>query len=72
MTKKLTKIGSSRGIILDKTILGLLGIDDDGEVSMRVEGHQLIIEAAKVRPRVMEAYRKMAALHAETLSKLAK
>lgn len=45
MLKKLSNIGSSKGLILDKTLLGLLGIEDAEEVSLRVEGRRLIVEA---------------------------
>ena len=43
MLKKLSMIGSSRGLILDKTLLGLLGIENAEEVSITVEGRRLII-----------------------------
>jgi antitoxin component of MazEF toxin-antitoxin module len=45
MRKRLSRIGSSRGIILDKTLRELLGIEDDGEVCLTVEGRRLIIQA---------------------------
>ncbi len=45
MLKKLTRIGSSKGLILDKTLLALLGIEDAESVSLRVEGRRLIVEA---------------------------
>jgi antitoxin component of MazEF toxin-antitoxin module len=50
MRKKLSTIGSSRGLILDKTLLGLLGIQDDEEVSLTVEGRRLIIEPVYTDP----------------------
>ena len=43
MLKKLSNIGSSKGLILDKTLLRLLGIEDAEEVSITVEGRRLII-----------------------------
>lgn len=43
MLKKLSTIGSSKGLILDKTLLGLLGIENAEEVSITVEGRRLII-----------------------------
>jgi hypothetical protein len=60
MLKKLSTIGSSKGLILDKTLLGLLGLEGTGdvEVSLRVEGHRLIVEApnpiAEIRARLSE------------------
>jgi antitoxin component of MazEF toxin-antitoxin module len=43
MRKRLSRIGSSRGIILDRTLRELLGIEDDGEVCLTVEGRELIV-----------------------------
>ncbi len=48
--KKLTGIGKSKGLILDKTLLGLLGIDDAEEVSLKVEGRRLIVEPVYADP----------------------
>jgi antitoxin component of MazEF toxin-antitoxin module len=46
MIKRLSGIGSSKGLILDKTLLGLLGIEDGAqEVSVEVEGRKLIVQA---------------------------
>jgi antitoxin component of MazEF toxin-antitoxin module len=62
MLKKLTTIGSSKGLILDKTLLGLLGIEDAEEVSITVEGRRLIITPPykspvdELRARVTEAH----------------
>lgn len=44
LTKRLKKIGNSRGIVLDRAILQLLGIDDDSELKLEVMGNKLIIE----------------------------
>lgn len=50
MLKKLSRIGSSKGLILDKTLLGLLGIEDADEVSLTVEGRRLIITSPYKNP----------------------
>jgi antitoxin component of MazEF toxin-antitoxin module len=61
MLKKLSIIGSSKGLILDKTLLGLLGIENAEEVSITVEGRRLIITppyknpVEELRARVPEA-----------------
>ena len=61
MLKKLSTIGSSKGLILDKTLLGLLGIEDAEEVSITVEGRRLIITPPfknpvdELRARIPEA-----------------
>ncbi len=41
---KLVKVGNSRGIRIPRTILEQAGLTDD--VEMKVEGNQLIIQAA--------------------------
>lgn len=50
MLKKLSTIGSSKGLILDKTLLGLLGIENAEEVSITVEGRRLIITPPYASP----------------------
>jgi len=61
MLKKLSTIGSSKGLILDKTLLGLLGIENAEEVSITVEGRRLIITppyrspVEELRARMSEA-----------------
>jgi antitoxin component of MazEF toxin-antitoxin module len=61
MLKKLSTIGSSKGLILDKTLLGLLGIENANEVSITVEGRRLIITppyknpVEELRARLSEA-----------------
>lgn len=50
MVKKLSVIGSSKGLILDRTLLGLLGIEHDNEVSLRIEGRRLIVEPVYQNP----------------------
>ncbi len=50
MLKKLSVIGSSKGLILDKTLLGLLGIENAEEVSITVEGRRLIITPPYANP----------------------
>ena len=61
MLKKLSTIGSSKGLILDKTLLGLLGIENADEVSITVEGRRLIITppyrdpVEELRTRLQEA-----------------
>jgi antitoxin component of MazEF toxin-antitoxin module len=50
MLKKLSAIGSSKDLILDKTLLGLLGMENADEVSITVEGRRLIITPAYENP----------------------
>ncbi len=51
MIKKLTPIGNSLGLIIDKPILDLLGLDRDTPLKVSTDGKNLIIEAAPERHR---------------------
>jgi len=48
LTKRLTKIGDSTGLVIDRPILDLLGLDRGDEVQLRIEKHTLVIERAEV------------------------
>ncbi len=47
MLKKLIKYGNSNALVLDRTLLALLDIEEGSVLKLRVEGDQLIIKAAK-------------------------
>ena len=47
MLKKLVKYGNSNALILDKTILALLGLEEGAPVKMTIHGNQLVITSAK-------------------------
>jgi len=51
MKKKLTAIGNSYGLIIDKAILELLKITPDTELELSTDGTRLIVEAAGARRR---------------------
>lgn len=74
MRKRLSAIGNSLGIVIEKPILELLDIDRETELEMKTDGERLIIvpirsgKAAKVRAAVGRAM----AAHDATLRKLAK
>ena len=44
MVKKLTRLGNSSALILDRPILELLEIDSDSPLKLHVEGRRLIVE----------------------------
>jgi len=46
MIKKLTQIGNSLGLIIDRPILDLLQIDRDTPLEIKTDGRQLIIRPA--------------------------
>ncbi|MBK6536192.1 MAG: AbrB/MazE/SpoVT family DNA-binding domain-containing protein [Deltaproteobacteria bacterium] len=74
MIKKLSAVGNSLGLIIERPILELLDIDKDTELEVRTDGEALIIRPVKLtkKERVRESTRRMMAVHDETLRKLAK
>jgi antitoxin MazE len=74
MRKKLSAIGNSLGIVIEKPILELLDIDRETELDMRTDGARLIIEPLRGdnRSKVKAAAQRAMAAHDATLRKLAK
>jgi antitoxin component of MazEF toxin-antitoxin module len=74
MRKKLSAIGNSLGIVIEKPILELLDIDRETELDMRTDGERLIIEPIRSgkRQKVKAAVRRAMTAHDATLRKLAK
>ncbi len=75
MSKRLTRIGSSHGIIIDKPILEMLGIDEGTDLDLRTDGRNLIVvpkRSAQDEDDFKAAYRHVAGKHRATLRKLAK
>ena len=73
MRKKLSAIGNSLGIVIEKPILELLDIDRETELDIRTDGERLIIEPVRAkRTKVKAAVRRAMAAHDTTLRKLAK
>ena len=79
LTKRLTKIGDSTGIVIDRPILDMLGLDKGDEVSLRIEKDKLIIERAdesvtrgKRRAKLDKARTRMHGDIGPTLRKLAR
>jgi len=73
MLKKLTAIGNSKGIILDRTLLEILELPDDAtHVELNVEGGRLVLERpAADRQRVRELSKKMLRVHRRAFKRLA-
>lgn len=78
MIKKLTPIGNSEGLILDKALLALLNLERGAEVEIQVEGQTLLVRRASKEAlqgraaRFSEARKHVLAKHGGTLKKLAK
>jgi len=73
MRKKLSAIGNSLGLVIEKPILELLDIDRETELDMTTDGQRLIIEPVRQRRRrVLASAKKVMDAHDATLRKLAK
>lgn len=72
--KKLSMVGNSFGIVIDKPILELLDIDRDTELEMTTDGRRLIIEpsSGNRKERVSKSLDKVMKKHDSTFRKLAK
>ena len=46
MIKTLSKVGNSQALILDKTMLELIGVGERGEVELQVQGDTLLVRPA--------------------------
>jgi antitoxin component of MazEF toxin-antitoxin module len=74
MKKKLSAIGNSLGLVIEKPILELLDIDRETDLEMRTDGERLIIEPVRSakQAKVRAALRRAMSTHDATLRKLAK
>jgi antitoxin component of MazEF toxin-antitoxin module len=53
MIKRLRKVGNSNALILDKPILELLGLEEEGQVQLTIQDGNLIVTPA--RPQLVRA-----------------
>ena len=54
MIKTLSKVGNSQALILDKTMLELIGVGERGEVELQVQGDTLLVRPARSDARRLE------------------
>jgi antitoxin component of MazEF toxin-antitoxin module len=50
MIKQLRKVGNSNALILDKPILELLGLEEDGQVQLTIQDGNLIVTPTQPKP----------------------
>ena len=55
MIKRLRKVGNSSALILDKALMGMIGLEEKGEVQLTVHNGSLIVTPA--RPRQVDPKR---------------
>ena len=74
MTKRLTHIGNSLGLVIEKPILELLSITQETELEMTTDGKRLIIEPVRTprRRRISDAAKRAMDAHEGTFRRLAK
>ena len=74
MTKKLSKHGNSLALVIDRSILELLGIDERTELDISTDGRALVIVPAPVKGRRKRFQQALVACneqHGEALKRLA-
>jgi antitoxin component of MazEF toxin-antitoxin module len=75
MTKRLTRVGNSQALMIDKPIMDLLGITMETELEITTDGRGLHVypkDAAERRARVKAAADHVMTKHKKTFEKLAK
>lgn len=72
MRKKLSAVGNSFGLVIEKPILELLKIDRDTELEMTTDGERLIIEPVRSKKTLKASAEKIMKKHDSTFRKLAK
>lgn len=76
LAKPLTKIGNSQCVVLDKSVLALVGAEDPDTVfKVTVEGNKIVLEVMSQDERdklVMKAAGEQMKIHSKVLKKLAK
>lgn len=50
MVKRLRKVGNSSALLLDKAVMELVGLQENAQVVLTVEGGSLIVTPAQPRP----------------------
>jgi len=74
LVKRLTRIGTSSGVILDRAVLKQVDLEPDAEVEVAVEGKRIVITAHRYATgaEVAAAKRKVFAANRASLERLAK
>ena len=73
MRKKLSAVGNSFGLVIEKPILELLKIDRETDLEMTTDGIRLIIEPVRSTKKTLRASaEKIMKKHDSTFKKLAK
>jgi antitoxin component of MazEF toxin-antitoxin module len=73
LVKRLTRIGTSSGVILDRAVLKQVDLEPDAEVEVAVEGKRIVISAHRYAgtSEFVAAKRKVLAVNRKSLERLA-
>jgi len=72
LTKSLVKVGNSYAVVLDRTLMDLVGISPDVPVNLQVNGQTLTLSSSTSPVSVEQAIDKVFATHKEALRRLSK
>jgi antitoxin component of MazEF toxin-antitoxin module len=74
LVKRLTRIGTSSGVILDRAVLKQVDLEPDAEVEVAVEGKRIVISAHRYATAAESAAakRKVFSANRPSLERLAK
>lgn len=72
LTKTLVKVGNSYAVVLDRTLMDLVGISPDVPVQVQVHGQSLTLTSTAAAVSVDQAMDKVFSTHAEALRRLSK
>jgi len=72
LTKSLVKVGNSYALVLDRTLMDLVGISPEVPISLQVNGRTLTISSSNAPVGVDQAIDKVFATHKEVLRRLSK
>lgn len=75
IAKKLTKVGNTQAVVLDKTLLSLVDADTESTFKISVDGKKIVLEAMtqkEVDRMAMEASDKIRKVQRNVFKKLAK
>lgn len=75
IAKKLTKVGNTQAVVLDKTLLSLVDADTESTFKISVEGKKIVLEAMSAKEvdrMALEASDKIRKVQKNVFKKLAK
>ncbi len=71
LSKTLVKVGNSYALVLDRTLMDLVGISPDRPVTLQVQGSTLLVSAEGPPPSLEKAMDRVFETHGEALRRLA-